>query len=134
MKFVDEAQIEVRGGHGGAGCSSFLREKYRPKGGPDGGNGGAGGDAVLEVDDSLTTLLDFKYKPLLHAKRGEHGRGKEQHGHRGADVVARVPPGTMVRDADTRELIADLDRNGTRIVVARGGRGGRGNATYKTST
>jgi GTP-binding protein len=134
MKFVDEAQIEVRGGHGGAGCSSFLREKYRPKGGPDGGNGGAGGDAVLEVDDSLTTLLDFKYKPLLHAKRGEHGRGKEQHGHRGADVVARVPPGTMVRDANTGALIADLDRNGTRFIIARGGRGGRGNATYKTST
>src|SRR5215468_5886913 len=96
MKFVDEAAIEVRGGHGGAGCVSFLREKYRPKGGPDGGNGGAGGDVVLEVDPSLT------------AKRGEHGRGKEQHGHRGADICMRVPPGTMVRDAETEELIADL--------------------------
>src|SRR5215470_15211003 len=134
MKFVDEAQIEVRGGHGGAGCVSFLREKYRPKGGPDGGNGGAGGDVVLEVNDSLTTLLDFKYRPLLKAERGEHGRGKEQHGHRGADIVARVPPGTIVRDADSAELIADLERSGSRVVVARGGRGGRGNATYKTST
>ena len=134
MRFVDEAQIEVRGGHGGAGCVSFLREKYRPKGGPDGGNGGAGGDVVLEVDDSLTTLLDFKYQPRLTAKRGVHGRGKEQHGHRGADVLARVPPGTMVRDAESGELIADLSRARERIVVARGGRGGRGNASYKTST
>src|SRR5262245_4401689 len=134
MKFVDEAQIEVRGGHGGAGCVSFLREKYRPKGGPDGGNGGAGGDVILEVDPSLTTLLDFKYQPRLRAKRGEHGRGKEQHGHRGLDAVARVPPGTIVRDAESGAVIADLDRANARIVVARGGRGGRGNATYKSST
>ena len=134
MKFVDEAQIEVRGGHGGAGCMSFLREKYRPKGGPDGGNGGAGGSVVLEVDPSLTTLLDFKYQPRLSAKRGEHGRGKEQHGHSGADIIARVPPGTIVRDAESGEVIADLDRAGARLIVARGGRGGRGNATYKTST
>jgi GTP-binding protein len=113
---------------------SFLREKYRPKGGPDGGNGGAGGNVVLEVDPSLTTLLDFKYQPRLSAKRGEHGRGKEQHGHGGADIVARVPPGTIVRDAESGDVIADLDRPGTRLIVARGGRGGRGNATYKTST
>ena len=134
MKFVDEAHIEVRGGHGGAGCVSFLREKYRPRGGPDGGNGGAGGDVVLEVDPSLTTLLDFKYQPRLRATRGEHGRGKEQHGHRGADAVARVPPGTLVRDDASGELVADLSRSGERVVVARGGRGGRGNASYKTST
>jgi GTP-binding protein len=134
MKFVDEAEIEVRGGHGGAGCMSFLREKYRPKGGPDGGNGGAGGDVVLTVDPSLTTLLDFKYQPRLIATRGEHGRGKEQHGHRGADAVARVPTGTIVRDAESGEVIADLREPGARVVVARGGRGGRGNATYKTST
>jgi GTP-binding protein len=134
MKFVDQADIEVRGGHGGAGCVSFLREKYRPKGGPDGGNGGAGGDVVLEVDPSLTTLLDFKYQPRLRATRGAHGRGKEQHGHRGKDIVARVPPGTIVRDAASGEVIADLDRVNTRVVVARGGRGGRGNATYKSST
>jgi GTPase len=134
MKFVDEAEIEVRGGHGGAGCMSFLREKYRPKGGPDGGNGGGGGDVVLEVDPSLTTLLDFKYQPRLTATRGQHGRGKEQHGHRGADAVARVPAGTIVRDAESGEVIADLRDPGARVVVARGGRGGRGNATYKTST
>jgi len=134
MKFVDEAAIEVRGGHGGAGCMSFLREKYRAKGGPNGGNGGGGGDVVLEVDASLTTLLDFKYQPRLTATRGEHGRGKEQHGHRGADAVARVPPGTLVRDAETGELLADLRLPGTRLIVAHGGRGGRGNASYKTST
>jgi GTP-binding protein len=134
MKFVDEAAIEVRGGHGGAGCVSFLREKYRPRGGPDGGNGGAGGNVVLEVDPSLTTLLDFKYQPRLTATRGEHGRGKEQHGHRGADAVARVPPGTLVRDVESGELLADLSQPGARVVVAHGGRGGRGNASYKTST
>jgi GTP-binding protein len=134
MKFVDEAQIEVRGGHGGAGCVSFLREKYRPKGGPDGGNGAPGGDVVLTVDASLTTLLDFKYQPRLTAKRGEHGRGKDQHGRRGADVVARVPPGTIVRDAGSGEVIADLNTADARVVVARGGRGGRGNTSYKSST
>ena len=134
MKFVDEAEIEVRGGHGGAGCMSFLREKYRPRGGPDGGNGGGGGDVVLVVDPSLTTLLDFKYQPRLTAKRGAHGRGKEQHGRRGADAVARVPAGTIVRDVDSGELLADLHAPGARVVVARGGRGGRGNASYKTST
>jgi GTP-binding protein len=134
MRFVDEAEIEVRGGHGGAGCVSFLREKYRPRGGPDGGNGGGGGDVVLTVDPSLTTLLDFKYQPRLSAKRGEHGRGKEQHGRRGEDAVARVPPGTIVRDVETGEQLADLSAPADRVVVARGGRGGRGNASYKTST
>jgi GTPase len=134
MKFVDEATIEVRGGHGGAGCMSFLREKYRPHGGPDGGNGGAGGDVVLEADPSLTTLLDFKYQPRLTATRGVHGRGKEQHGHRGADALARVPLGTLVRDAESGDLLADLREPGARVVIARGGRGGRGNASYKSST
>ncbi len=134
MKFVDEAEIEVIGGHGGAGCISFLREKYRPKGGPNGGNGGDGGDVVLEVEPSLSTLLDFKYQPRLAAKRGEHGRGKEQHGHRGADVVAKVPRGTLVRDGESGELIADLETAGARVVVAKGGRGGRGNAHFKSST
>jgi GTP-binding protein len=134
MKFVDEAAIEVRGGHGGAGCLSFLREKYRPKGGPDGGNGGHGGSVVLEADAQLTTLLDFKYQPKLAAKRGEHGRGKDQHGHRGEDVVARVPIGTLVYDDESGERLADLNTQGARVVVARGGLGGHGNATYKTST
>jgi GTP-binding protein len=134
MKFVDEAQIEVIGGHGGAGCVSFLREKFKAKGGPNGGDGGAGGDVVLEVDPSLTSLLDFKYQPRLAATRGEHGRGKDQHGHRGADAVAKVPLGTIVRDVDTGDVIADLTEPGARVVVARGGRGGRGNAYFKSST
>jgi len=134
MKFVDEAQIEVSGGHGGAGCLSFLREKYKAKGGPNGGDGGDGGDVILQVDLSMTSLLDFKYQPLLTATRGEHGRGKDQHGHRGDDAVARVPRGTIVRDADTGEVIADLTESGARVVVARGGRGGRGNAYFKSST
>jgi GTP-binding protein len=134
MKFVDEAEIEVLAGHGGAGCVSFLREKYRAKGGPDGGNGGEGGSVVLEADAQLSTLLDFKYQPRLAAKRGEHGRGKDQHGHRGADAVAHVPVGTLVRDAESGELIADLNAPGMRVVVAEGGKGGRGNATYKSST
>ena len=134
MRFVDEAQIEVIGGHGGAGCVSFLREKYKAKGGPNGGNGGDGGDVILEVDPSMTSLLDFKFQPRLVATRGEHGRGKDQHGHRGDDAVARVPLGTIVRDAETGDLLADLTAPGTRVVVARGGRGGRGNAHFKSST
>ena len=134
MRFVDEAQIEVSGGHGGAGCVSFLREKYKAKGGPNGGDGGNGGDVVLEVDAGMTSLLDFKYQPLLAATRGEHGRGKDQHGHRGDDIVAKVPLGTIVHDAVTGDPIADLTEVGARVVVARGGRGGRGNAYFKSST
>jgi len=134
MKFVDEAEIEVHGGHGGAGCVSFLREKYKAKGGPNGGNGGDGGDVVLQVDANLTSLLDFKYQPRLIAERGEHGRGKQQHGHRGADAVARVPLGTIVRDVQTDEILADLTAPDTRVVIARGGRGGRGNEYFKSST
>ncbi len=134
MKFVDEADIQVRGGHGGAGCVSFLREKCRPKGGPDGGNGGDGGSVILSVDPGLSTLLDFKFQPRLTAEDGEAGRGKEQRGRRGADCRVRVPLGTIVRDLDTAELIADLHTPDAQAVVAQGGRGGRGNATYATST
>jgi GTP-binding protein len=134
MKFVDEAVVEVRAGHGGAGCVSFLREKYRPRGGPDGGNGGAGGDVVLVVDAGLSSLLDFKFQPRLFARNGEPGRGKQQDGARGADKVVRVPPGTVVRDLETGEIIADLHEPGERAIIAHGGRGGRGNATYATST
>ncbi len=134
MKFVDEAQIEVLGGHGGAGCMSFLREKYKAKGGPNGGNGGNGGNVLLTSDASMTSLLDFKYQPRLTAERGEHGRGKEQHGHTGADAVARVPVGTIVRDADSGEAIADLTAAGMTLIIAHGGRGGKGNAYFKTAT
>lgn len=134
MKFVDEAQIAVRGGHGGAGCVSFRREKYRPKGGPDGGNGGDGGNVVFRVDTGLSTLLDFKFQRRVEAENGEPGRGKDQHGKGGEDRIVYVPLGTVVRDLETGEVIADLDSADGQAVVARGGRGGRGNATYATST
>lgn len=134
MKFVDEAEIEVRAGDGGRGCVSFRREKYRPRGGPDGGNGGDGGSVIVVVDPGLSTLLDFKFQPLIRAGRGEHGRGKDQHGRRGEDRVVRVPPGTLIWDCETGELVADMQGAGERVVVARGGRGGRGNATFASAT
>ncbi|HVM97504.1 MAG TPA: GTPase ObgE [Candidatus Acidoferrales bacterium] len=134
MKFIDEAEVNVRAGDGGRGCVAFCREKYRPHGGPSGGDGGDGGDVVFVVEAGLTTLLDFKYQPLLRAGRGEHGRGKQQYGKRGQDQVVRVPPGTLVYDAETSELIADLKEVGTRCIVARGGLGGRGNMHYATPT
>jgi len=134
MKFIDEAEISVHAGDGGKGCVSFLREKYRPRGGPDGGDGGQGGDVILEAHEGLTTLLDFKFQRIIRAERGEDGRGKCQFGKAGADRVVRVPPGTIVRDAVTGEMIADLPQGGTRVVVAHGGRGGRGNANFATSS
>ncbi len=134
MKFIDDAEVHVRAGDGGRGCVSFLREKYKPYGGPNGGDGGDGGDVVFAVDAGLTTLLDFKFQPLLKAGRGEHGRGKQQYGKRGADKVVRVPPGTIVRNADTGELIADLREPHGRAIVAHGGRGGRGNMHFATPT
>jgi GTP-binding protein len=134
MKFIDEADVQARAGDGGRGCVSFLREKYKPYGGPNGGDGGDGGDVVFAVDPGLTTLLDFKFQPLLKAGRGEHGRGKQQYGKRGADKVVRVPPGTIVRNADTGELIADLRAPPERAIVAHGGRGGRGNMHFATPT
>jgi GTP-binding protein len=134
MKFIDEVRIRVEGGHGGRGCVSFRREKYVPRGGPNGGDGGDGGDVVLVVDPGLGTLLDLSYPQLLRAGRGEHGRGKDQDGARGGDLVLRVPPGTLVHDAGTGEPLADLRRAGERAVVARGGRGGRGNRHFATPT
>jgi len=134
MKFIDEAKVSVRAGDGGAGCVAFLREKYRPKGGPAGGDGGDGGDVVFIVDASLTTLLDFKYQPLLRAGYGEQGRGKQQYGKRGDDLEVRVPAGTLVFDADTGEQRADLRERGTRFIAAQGGRGGKGNMHFATST
>jgi GTP-binding protein len=134
MKFIDEVRIRVEGGQGGRGCASFRREKYVPRGGPSGGDGGDGGDVVLLVDQGLGTLLDLSYPQLLRAERGEHGRGKDQDGARGSDLVLRVPPGTLVHDAGTGEQLADLRAAGERAVVARGGRGGRGNRHFATST
>jgi GTPase len=132
--FIDEAKIFVRAGDGGRGCVSFRREKFVPKGGPDGGDGGKGGDIVLEVDRNLSTLLDFRYKRRYAAGRGEHGRGSDQKGRDGRDSIIRVPQGTMVRPADSGVVLADLVSDAQRFIAAHGGRGGRGNARFKSST
>lgn len=132
--FIDEVKINVKAGDGGAGCASFRREAHVPKGGPDGGDGGPGGDVVLEADATLTTLIDYHYKRHFKAQRGTHGKGAARDGAAGDDMVLRVPQGTIARDADTGELLGDLTRNGQRLVVARGGGGGRGNRHFVTST
>src|SRR5947209_60898 len=132
--FVDEIDIFVKSGDGGAGCVSFRREKYVPRGGPDGGDGGDGGSVWLEADPSLTTLLDYHYKRHYHAERGRHGEGSNRHGAGGNDLVLKVPLGTVVADRDTREHLGDLAASGQRILAVRGARGGRGNARFATST
>ena len=132
--FFDEAKIYVKAGDGGNGCVSFRREKYIPFGGPNGGNGGKGGDVYLVVDPHLNTLIHFKKRSHFKAQRGGHGRGKNQTGKQGEDLTIAVPPGTVARDADTDQLLADLTQSGQRALVARGGRGGRGNAAFATST
>ncbi|MBD3306754.1 GTPase ObgE [candidate division KSB3 bacterium] len=132
--FVDEAAIWVKAGDGGNGCLSFHREKYRPKGGPDGGNGGRGGHVILHVDPQLTTLVDLRYRHKYEAERGGHGRGNNQHGKNGEDAIIRIPPGTLVKDVDTGDVIADLSTPGEHHIIAAGGRGGRGNAAFKSST
>jgi GTP-binding protein len=134
MKFIDEVKIRVIAGDGGRGCVSFRREKFVPRGGPSGGNGGNGGDVVAIADPQLTTLLDLRYQKLYKAGRGQHGMGSDCHGHRGDDRIIKVPVGTMIRDAATGELIGDLRAAGERVTVARGGRGGKGNAHFVSST
>jgi GTP-binding protein len=132
--FIDRVKIEVRAGHGGAGCVSFRREAYVPRGGPNGGDGGKGADVVLVADRQLGTLIDLKYQQHYYAQNGEQGRGKEQTGADGKDVFIRVPVGTIVYDAETRTPIVDLDNDGLTYIIARGGRGGKGNAFFKTAT
>jgi GTP-binding protein len=134
MKFIDEVKIRVIAGDGGRGCVSFRREKFVPRGGPNGGNGGGGGDVVAVADPQLTTLLDLRYQKQYKAGRGEHGMGSDCHGRRGDDREIKVPVGSIIRDAVTKELIADLQTPGQRVVVAAGGRGGKGNAHFTTST
>jgi GTP-binding protein len=134
MKFIDEVKIRVIAGDGGRGCVSFRREKFVPRGGPNGGDGGAGGDVVAFADPQLTTLLDLRYQKQYKAGRGEHGMGKDCHGRRGEDRAIKVPLGTIIRDAATGELIGDLQTAGQRVVVAAGGRGGKGNAHFVSST
>ncbi len=133
MQFIDEAQIEVKAGDGGNGCTSFRREKYVPRGGPDGGDGGDGGNVFLQVDRNLSTLLDYRYKRLYSAKNGAHGKGKKMRGQNGDDVVLKVPAGTIVYDG-AGNLLRDLVAQGERCLVARGGRGGKGNARFATPT
>jgi GTP-binding protein len=132
--FIDAAKIWVSAGDGGRGCVSFRREKFVPKGGPDGGDGGKGGDIVLEADRNLSTLLDFRYKHRYSAERGEHGRGSGQKGRDGDDHVMRVPLGTLVRTEDSGAELADLVSHGQRFIAARGGRGGRGNTHFRSPT
>src|SRR5262245_7624911 len=132
--FVDEIDIFVKGGDGGAGCVSFRREKFVPRGGPDGGDGGDGGSVLLEADPAITTLLDFHYQRHYTAERGQHGKGANKHGRSGSDTVLRVPLGTVVSQRDTGDLLGDLTTPGQRLLAAAGARGGRGNARFTSST
>ena len=132
--FIDQARIIVRGGDGGDGVVAWRREKFVPKGGPAGGDGGDGGSVVLEVDEGLSTLLDFRYRHEHRAPSGERGGNKDMYGRHGKDIVLRVPGGTMVYDDETSQLLADLRNHGQRFIVARGGKGGRGNIHFATPT
>lgn len=130
--FVDQVKIYVKGGDGGNGMVAFRREKYVPKGGPAGGDGGKGADVVFEVNEGLRTLMDFRFQRHFKAPRGEHGMSKNQHGKNSKDMIVKVPPGTVVTDIATNEVIADLVEHGQRAVIAKGGRGGRGNTRFAT--
>jgi len=130
--FVDKAKIFVKGGDGGDGIVSFRREKYVEQGGPAGGDGGRGGDLIFQVDEGLRTLMDFRYQKHFKADRGERGKVKSMHGAGADDTIVRIPPGTVIVDDDTQEIIADLTRHGQKIVIAKGGRGGRGNIRFAT--
>jgi GTP-binding protein len=132
--FIDEAKIHVQAGRGGRGCVSFRREKFVPRGGPDGGDGGKGGDIFLKASGKLNTLLDFRYRRHFKSERGQHGKGSNQTGRSAEDLWIDVPRGTVVRDAESGEILADLDQKDATVLVARGGRGGRGNAHYVTSS
>jgi GTPase len=134
VKFIDEAIITVQSGNGGRGCVSFRREKFIPRGGPDGGDGGKGGDIVLKTSPGKRTLYQFRFQKHFKAKNGSHGQGKQKTGKNGQDLVIELPPGTLVTDADTGQVIKDLIECGETIVLARGGRGGQGNTRFKTST
>jgi len=132
--FIDLVSVRVTAGTGGSGCSSFRREKFAPMGGPDGGDGGKGGDVIIRGDANLSTLLDFKYKDHWEAERGEHGMGSNKTGRSGKDVVMPVPPGTVVRDRDTGERLGEILEHGQEFIVAKGGRGGKGNSFFQTAT
>ncbi|MFZ3213795.1 MAG: GTPase ObgE, partial [Terriglobales bacterium] len=132
--FIDEANIRVKAGDGGNGCMAFRREKFVPRGGPSGGDGGHGGDVVMESSERHNTLVHFRFNPEHKAERGRHGEGSNRTGREGAGVVLKVPVGTILYDAESGERVHDFARPDERIVIARGGRGGRGNARFATST
>ena len=132
--FVDEVDIWVKAGHGGRGCLSFHREKFVPKGGPDGGDGGRGGHVILEVDPQLSTLIDLRYRREYKAGRGGAGQSNNKHGKNGDDLVVRIPPGTLVKDVELDQLLVDLATPGAQFIAAQGGLGGRGNTRFKSST
>ncbi|MDI4658375.1 GTPase ObgE [Xanthobacter autotrophicus] len=134
MKFLDQAKVYVRSGDGGAGCVSFRREKFIEFGGPDGGDGGRGGDVWIECVDGLNTLIDYRYQQHFKAKKGDHGKGANRTGARGSDVVLRVPAGTQILDEEEETVLADLTEVGQRVKLLEGGNGGFGNAQFKTST
>lgn len=134
MKFIDEAVITVQSGDGGRGCVSFRREKFIPRGGPDGGDGGKGGDVILEAASQKRTLYFFRYRKDFKAKNGAGGQGKRKAGKHGDDLLIEIPPGTVISDADTGQVIKDFAKPGEKYIIAKGGRGGRGNARFKTST
>ncbi len=134
MKFIDEAIITVQSGDGGRGCVSFRREKHVPRGGPDGGDGGKGGDVILLATSRKRTLYQFRFKRNFKAENGSHGQGKEKTGKNGQDLIIQLPPGTVVTDADTGEVIKDLVKPDESLVLVNGGRGGQGNTRFKTST
>ena len=132
--FVDEVEIRVEAGNGGDGCTAFRREKFVPMGGPYGGNGGHGSDIIFKVDEGLHTLLDLRYQKLIKGKKGENGKGKNQHGKGAEPLIIKVPQGTVVTDMDTGLIIADLSKKDDQEIIAKGGRGGRGNTAFKTQT
>jgi GTP-binding protein len=132
--FIDSAKITIRSGDGGNGCVSFRREKYVPKGGPNGGDGGKGGDVIFMADNSLATLIDFRYLRSYKAKNGHHGMGGDKTGKNGADVIIKVPCGSIIKDALTGNILADLTKDGETFLAAKGGKGGRGNSWFATST
>lgn len=134
MRFIDEAFIEVTAGNGGRGCLSFRREKFIPKGGPDGGDGGSGGNILVQTDESLTTLQDFRLQKKYKAKNGSQGLSKNKHGKDAGDTILKVPMGTLIIDEETEEVVADLVKNKESVILARGGKGGFGNSRFKTST
>lgn len=134
MKFIDEVTLFASSGHGGAGCVSFRREKFIPFGGPNGGDGGKGGDVIFEASSALSTLLELRHKPHQKAEKGHNGMGKNRHGAGGDDLLIKVPVGTVIKDAETEDVVADLTEAGQQVVLLKGGRGGQGNARFATAT